>query len=104
MGPDAEEGLAHDDKRQDVEDEIGGQIMEVQPIVEQEPADKVREKHYPLLRLRVGMICPSAGSRCAMSVDRYLAPRSFLMSSFVTEEAIHLPPAPDMFGLFLRIR
>ena len=44
------------------------------------------------------MICPSAGSRCAMFVVKYPASRSFLMSSFVTEEAIHLPPAPDMFG------
>ena len=29
VGLDAEEGLAHDDKRRDVEDEVGGQIMEV---------------------------------------------------------------------------
>ena len=35
-----EEGLAHDDKRRDVKDEIRGQIMEVQPIVKNEPADK----------------------------------------------------------------
>ena len=63
MGRNVEEGLAHDDKHRDVEDEIGGQIMEVQPVVEHEPTDKwvegesqstdkVREKHYPLLRLR----------------------------------------------------
>ena len=57
------EGLAHDDKRRDVEDEVGRQTMEIQPVVEHEPADKwvegesqsadkVREKHYPLLGLR----------------------------------------------------
>ena len=40
MGLDAEEGLAHDDKRRDVEDEIRGQIMEIQAIVEHEPPDK----------------------------------------------------------------
>ena len=31
VGPNAKEGLAHDDKRRDVEDEIGGQIMEIYP-------------------------------------------------------------------------
>ena len=30
MGLDAEEGLAHDDERRDVEDEIRGQIVEIQ--------------------------------------------------------------------------
>ena len=35
-----------------------------------------------------------------MSTDRYPASRSFLLSSFLTEEAIHLPPALDMFGMF----
>ena len=60
MGPDAEEGLAHDDKRRDVEDEIGGQIMKIQPVVEHEPVDKwvegksqstdeVGKKNYPLM-------------------------------------------------------
>ena len=40
MGLDAEEGLAHDDERRDVEDEIWGQIMEIQAVVEHEPRDK----------------------------------------------------------------
>ena len=40
MGVDAEESLAHDDKHRDVEDEIGGQIMKIQPVLEHEPADK----------------------------------------------------------------
>ena len=40
VGLDAEEGLTHDDKRRDVEDEIRGQIMEIQAVVEHEPPDK----------------------------------------------------------------
>ena len=113
MGLDAEEGLAHDDKHRDVEDEIGGQIMEVQPIVEHEPAnkwvegksqptDEMGKEYNPFVGSGVGTICPAPGSRCAISAARYPASRSFVMSSSVTEEAIHLPPAPDMFGMALR--
>ena len=40
MGADAEESLAHDDKRRDVEDKVRGQIVEIQAIVEHEPSDK----------------------------------------------------------------
>ena len=36
VGLDAEEGLTHDDKRRDIEDEIRGQIMEIQAVVEHE--------------------------------------------------------------------
>ena len=43
----------------------------------------------------VGMICPLAGSRWAISWAKYPASRSFVMSFSVTEEAIHLPCAPD---------
>ena len=43
MGPDAEESLAHDDERRYVEDEIWGQIMKVQPVIEHEAADKWME-------------------------------------------------------------
>ena len=63
MGPDAEEGLAHDDKHRDVEDEIGGQIMKIQPVLEHEPADKrvkrtsqsadeVGKENHPLMGFR----------------------------------------------------
>ena len=87
MGLDAEEGLTHDDKRRDVEDEIRGQIMEIQAIVEHEPPEKGMEweaqsaeemgkKYYPLMGLGVGMSSPSSGSRCAMLLDRYPALRS----------------------------
>ena len=40
MGADAEEHLAHDDKRRDVEDEFWGQIVEIQAVVEHDPLDK----------------------------------------------------------------
>ena len=109
MGLDAEEGLAHDDERRDVEDEIRGQIMEIQAVVEHEPPDKWVEWEASLRRkwgrnttlswgLEVGTSCPSSRSRCAMSLCRYPAFLNFLMCPSVTEEAIHLPPAPDMAG------
>ena len=41
VGPDAKEGLAHDDKRQDIEDEVWGQIVEIQAVVEHEPPDEL---------------------------------------------------------------
>ena len=60
MGPDAEESLTHDDERRNDEDEVGGQIMEVQPVVEHETTDgwmegkpqsveEVVEENYPLM-------------------------------------------------------
>ena len=33
-----------------------------------------------------------------MLLDKYPALRSFWICPSVTEEAIHLPPAPDIFG------
>ena len=63
MGPDAEKGLAHNDKRRDVEDEVRCQIMKIQPVIEHEPtdewvegesepADEVGEENYPFLGFR----------------------------------------------------
>ena len=109
MGADAEESLAHNDKRRGVEDEVRGHIVEIQAVVEHEPPDKwvereaqsaeeMGEEHHPLMRPGVGTSCPSSGSRCAMSLCRYPAFLNFLMCPYVTEEAIHLPPAPDMAG------
>ena len=60
MRADAEESLAHDDKRRDVEDEVWGQIMEIQAVVEHEPpdewveresqsAEEMGKEHYPLM-------------------------------------------------------
>ena len=40
MGLDAGEGLAHDDKCRDVEDEVRRQIMEIQVVVQHEPPNK----------------------------------------------------------------
>ena len=52
----------------------------------------------------VGMIYPSVESRWAISWAKYPASRSCVMSFSVTEEAIHLPcaPDPDMFGVLSR--
>ena len=60
MGLDAEEGLAHDDKHRDVEDEVRGQIMEIQALIKHEPldegmeresqsAEEMGEEYYPLM-------------------------------------------------------
>ena len=109
MGADAEESLAHDDKRRNVEDEVRGQIMEIQAIVEHESpdewvdrkaqsAEEVGKEHYSLMGLGVGRSCPSSGSRYAMSLDKYPAFLSFFMCPSMTEETIHLPPTPDMGG------
>ena len=48
--------------------------------------------------LGVGITCPRAGSLWGISAVRYLAARSFAMSSSVTEEATHRPCGlgPDM--------
>ena len=65
MGADAEESLAHDDKRRDVEDEIWGQIMEIHAVVEHEPSDEgmkweaqsaeeMGKEYYPLMGPRGG--------------------------------------------------
>ena len=54
--------------------------------------------------LGVGMSSPSSGSRCAMLLDKYPALHNFWICSSVTEEAIHLPPALDMFGKILQRR
>ena len=109
MGLDVEESLTHDDKRRDIENEVWGQIVEIQAVVEHEPPDKwvkweaqsmeeMGEEHHPLMGPRGGMSCPSSGSRCAMSLDKYPAFLNFLMCPFVMVEAIHLPPAPNMIG------
>ena len=45
---------------------------------------------------RVGTIYPLAESRWAISFAKYPASRNFVMSFSLTEEAIHLPCAPDL--------
>ena len=109
MGLDAEEGLAHDDKRRDVEDEVRGQVVEVQAVVEYEPpnervkrktqsAEEMGKKNNPLMGPGGGDELPTSGSRMAMSLDKYPAFLRFSICPSVMEEAIHLPPAPDMVG------
>ena len=72
MGLDAEEGLAHDDKRQDIEDKIWGQIVEIHAVVEHEPPDKgveweaqsveeMGKEYHPLMRSRGGDELPFIG-------------------------------------------
>ena len=83
--------------------------MEIQAVVEHESpnkgmkweaqsAEEMGKKYYPLMGPGVGTSSPSSGSRCAMSLDRYPVLRSFWMCHSITEEAIHLPPAPDIVG------
>ena len=73
VGLDAEEGLAHDDKRRDIEDEVWRQIVEVQAVVVHEPPDKgveweaqsaeeVGKKYDPLMGPGGGDELP--GARC----------------------------------------
>ena len=71
---------------------------------ESQSADEVSEEHHPLVEFQSRNNLTRIGSRCAMSVAKYLASRSFVVSSSETEEAIHLPPAPDMFGMVVRRR
>ena len=72
MGADAEERLSHDDERRDVEDEVRGQIVEIQAVVEHEPPDKwlkreaqsaeeMGEEHHPLMGTRGGDELPLFG-------------------------------------------
>lgn len=109
MGADAEESLAHDDKRRDVEDEVRGQIMEIQAVVEHESpdewvdrkaqsAEEVGKEHYPLMGPWGGEELPLFRKPVAMSLDKYPAFLSLLMCPSVMEETIHLPLAPDMTG------
>ena len=83
--------------------------MEIQAIVEHEPldewvkretqsAEEVGKEYYPLVGPWGRRSCPFSGSRCGMSLDRYPAFLSFFTWTSVTEETIHLPPAPDMAG------
>ena len=83
--------------------------MEIQAVVEPETPDEGMKWEAQSAEemgrnttlswgLGVGMSSPSSGSRCAMSLDKYPASRSFWICPSVTEEAIHLPPAPDIVG------
>ena len=109
MGLDAEEDLAHDDKRRDVEDEVWGQIVEIQAIVEHEPQDKwvyretqsaeeMGEEHHPLMEPGGGDELPLFGKPVRNVVRQASGLPQFFDVSLRDEETIHLPPAPDMAG------
>ena len=72
MGWDAEEGLTHYNKCRDVEEGVGGQIVEIQPVVEHESADEwverksqsadeVGDEYHPLMGLGGGDELPLVG-------------------------------------------
>ena len=65
---------------------------------EAQSPEEMGKEYYPLMGPRGGDELSLVGSRCAMSLDKYPASRSFWICPSVTEEAIHLPPAPDIFG------
>ena len=109
MRADAEESLAHDDKCRDVEDEVWGQIVEIQAGVEHElpdewkqrkaqTAEEMGEEYHPLMGPRSGDEL-SLFEKPVRDVTSQISglPQVFMCPS-VTEETIHLPPSPDMTG------
>ena len=109
MGRNAEEGLAHDDKRRDVEDEVRGQIVEIQAVVEHEPPDKwveweaqsveeMGEEHHPLMGPGGGDELPLVWEPVHNVVGQVSGFPQLFDVPLREEEAIHPPPAPDMAG------
>ena len=62
-------------------------------------ADEMGKKNYPLMGFGHWEDLPHIWQPVRDIRGRYLASRNFLMFSSVTEETIHLPPAPDMIGV-----
>ena len=61
--------------------------------------EEMGKEYHPLMGPGGGDEQPLVGEPVrAMSLDKYSALRSFLMCPSVTEEAIHLPPSPDIVG------
>ena len=109
MGLDAEESPTHDDKRRDVEDEVRGQIMKVQRVVEHETTDEwmkgkpqsaeeVVEENYPLMGPGGGDELSLVGEPVRDVAGQISGVAQLLDLPLLTEEAIHLPPAPDIVG------
>ena len=63
--------------------------------------EEMRDENYPLIRLWCGDDLLFGREPMAISLARYPASRSSLMFFSMTEEAIHLPcaPDPDMAGV-----
>ena len=67
MGADVEERLAHDDKRRDVEDEVRGQIVEIQAVVESASSAEehllgLRAKEPDSRSVELSLACPVKGT------------------------------------------
>ena len=84
--------------------------MKFQPVVEHEPADKrverksqsaneMGKKNYPLMGFGRGDDLPRSWQPVRDIRGQVSSFRNFLMFSSMTEETIHLPPAPDMPGV-----
>ena len=65
---------------------------------EAQSAEEMGKEYYPLMGPGGGDELPLVGEPVPMSLDRYPVLRSFWMCPSVMEEAIHLPPAPDIVG------
>ena len=109
---DAEESLTHDNKCRDIEDGVEGLIVEVQPVVEHDsadkrverksqPADKVGDEHHPLMGLRSGDDLPLGRKPVGDFLGQVPRLPELRMSFSLMEETIHLPyaPDPDMVGV-----
>ena len=109
VGLDAEEGLAHDDKCRDIEDEIWSQIMEVQAVVIHEPpdegveweaqsAEEVGEEYDPLTRPGGGDELPLVGQPVRDVAGEVSSVAQLFDVLLLNGGGSHLPPAPDMVG------
>ena len=65
---------------------------------EAQSAEEMGEKYHPLMGPRSGDELPLLGKPVRDVAARYPAFLSFFMCPSVTEETMHLPPAPDMTG------
>ena len=61
-------------------------------------AEEVGKEHYPLMGPWGGEELPLFGKPVRDVVRQVSGLPQFLMCPSVTEETIHLPPAPDMAG------
>ena len=83
--------------------------MEVQAVVEHEPSDEwvkrktqsaeeMGKKNNPLMGPRGGDELPLVGERVRDVAGQISGAAQLLDVPSVTEEAIHLPPTPDIVG------
>ena len=65
---------------------------------EAQSGEEMGKKYYPLMGPGGGDELSLVGEPMRDMLDKYPALRSFWMCPSMTEEAIHLPPAPDIVG------